>query len=68
MNITLESIHIAEVVSKFYDKSYDEKDIENGTVTEEMVRFAILCDFEVIHREDYEDTIKRLCNNKLGQN
>ena len=40
---------------------YNEKDVEDGTVTEEMVRLAILCEFEVIHRSDYEDVIKRLC-------
>lgn len=61
MNVEINNTYIAEIVSKFFDKNYDEKDIENGTVTEEMIRLAILCDFEVIHRCDYEDVIKRLC-------
>lgn len=62
MNIRLKNTYIAEIVSKFYNKNYNEKDVEDGTVTEEMVRLAILCEFEVIHRSDYEDSIKRFVN------
>jgi len=52
MPINLSKTEIAEIVSKFYDKSFDETDIDNKIVTEKMVRFAILCEFEVIHKED----------------
>lgn len=61
MNIRLENTYIVEIVSKFYNKNYTEKDVEDGTITAEMVRLAILCEFEVIHRSDYEDSIKRVC-------
>lgn len=61
MYIKINNTYIAEIASKFFDRNYDEKDIENGTVTEEMIRLAILCEFEVIDRCDYKDTIKRLC-------
>lgn len=52
MQITFSDTEIAEIVSKFYDKSYTESDIINGVINEEMVRIAILCDFEVINRDD----------------
>ena len=35
MNIKIDNTAIAEIASKFFDKGYDKKDIENGTVTEE---------------------------------
>lgn len=53
MPIYFSKTEIAEIVSNFYDKSFSEKDIENKIVTEEMVRFAILCEFEVIHKNDF---------------
>ena len=55
MPINLSKTEISEIVSKFYDKSYDESDIDRGVVTEAMVHFAILCEFEVIHKEDLMD-------------
>ena len=55
MPINLSKTEISEIVSKFYDKSYDENDIDRGVVTEAMVHFAILCQFEVVHKDDLMD-------------
>lgn len=55
MPINLSKTEIAEIISQFYDESFDESDIDGGIVTEEMVRFAILCEFEVIHKNDLMD-------------
>lgn len=59
MPIHLSKTEIAKIVSNFYDKSFDESDIERGVVTEEMVRFAVLCEFEVIHKNDLMDLYEK---------
>lgn len=52
MKIELTNTEIAEIISKYTDKSFDENDIINGVVTENAIREALLCGYEVIHKED----------------
>lgn len=52
MKIELNNTEIAEIISKYTETLYDENDVLSGTITEGAVYEAILCSYDVIHKED----------------